>query len=287
MTVYILLPVHNRVEITKEFVACLRLQTHTDYHLILLDDGSTDGTAEMVRGGIANLTVLRGKGKWWWGGALHQGYLWLLKQGVPADALILIMNDDTRFDPDFIASGVSCLAKHRRTLLMAECYDLSCETLLDRGAHAEWKTLSFGPAQSPQDVNCLATRGLFLRMADFREIGGFHPRLLPHYLSDYEFTIRAHKKKMLLRTDPSVKVRLNRESTGLQTVDAGNGAGLLESFFSLRSAYDLRSWTCFVLLACPFRYIPVNLFRLYANAGKCFYSMIGSLAPGAKDKTLP
>ena len=48
-SLYILLPVHNRCDITREFIDCLKAQTFQDYHLVLIDDGSTDGTEQMVR----------------------------------------------------------------------------------------------------------------------------------------------------------------------------------------------------------------------------------------------
>jgi GT2 family glycosyltransferase len=246
------------------------LQNYSDYHLVLLDDGCQDGTAEMVQKRIPAATVLRGNGDWWWGGALHQGYLWLRKLAVNCDAIIVIMNDDTRFDPDFISNGVSFLQKGHRTLLMAEAFDDATKKNLDRGVHVDWDNFSFQPATSPKEINCLATRGLFLKMSDFLEIGGFHPVLLPHYLSDYEFTIRAYSKGMKLCTDPSVMLLLDAEKTGLQAVDSSTFRGVLRSLFSLRSANNLRSWIFFILLACPLRYVPRNLLRTCLHACKAF-----------------
>ena len=75
--ILIILPVHNRRATTALFIRCLRAQTYTNWHLLLIDDGPTDGTADMVRSEISKLTVLCGIGSWWWAGALHQGYRWL------------------------------------------------------------------------------------------------------------------------------------------------------------------------------------------------------------------
>ena len=75
--VYIILPVCNRRNITQKFVECLKSQTYTNYHLILVDDGSIDGTEEMVRSQIESLTVIKGNGNWWWAGGLQQGVDWL------------------------------------------------------------------------------------------------------------------------------------------------------------------------------------------------------------------
>ena len=53
---YILLPVHNRREITQKFIECLKSQTYQNYKLVLIDDGSSDGTAAMVQSQISDLT---------------------------------------------------------------------------------------------------------------------------------------------------------------------------------------------------------------------------------------
>jgi glycosyltransferase involved in cell wall biosynthesis len=78
--IYILLPVHNRREITKVFIDCLEAQTWQNYHLVLIDDGSTDGTEQVVRERVENLTVIRGNGNWWWAGCLQQGFNFLKKR---------------------------------------------------------------------------------------------------------------------------------------------------------------------------------------------------------------
>ena len=58
--VFLLLPVHNRKEVTGEFIQCLLRQTYQSYRLVLIDDGSTDGTAEMVSQAIPGVVVIQG-----------------------------------------------------------------------------------------------------------------------------------------------------------------------------------------------------------------------------------
>jgi GT2 family glycosyltransferase len=242
--------------------------------LVLLDDGCSDGTSTMVERLLPELTILHGKGDWWWGGALHQGYLWLLKKNVLHDSIILIMNDDSQICNNFLENGVSFLAHRRRTLLVAECYELATNTLLDRGVYVDWKKFTFTPVTSTAEVNCLTTRGLFLRMSDLEEIGGFYPKLIPHYLSDYEFTIRARRKGMELCTTPSVVLSVNSETTGLQSVSTETLSGLFQSLCSLRSANHLWSWTFFIIITCPVRWIPLNLARTYAHACRAFCATV-------------
>jgi GT2 family glycosyltransferase len=268
-TIHILLPVHNRREITRRFVECLKAQTHGNYHLILIDDGSTDGTAEMARDSIENLTVLRGSGDWWWAGSLQQGYLWLRAHSETWPNMLLIINDDTEFDANFLARGVDLLVGKERTLLLAHCYDRQNGEFIGSGVEVDWRDMSFREATAPERINCLSTRGLFLRVGDFLETGGFHPRLLPHYLSDYEFTIRAGRKGYQLCTDPSLVLRLDSDATGDHSYDTGSLSGFLKTF-SHKSAANPIALAIFIALACPWPWKPFHLAKLCLDTGHDF-----------------
>ena len=205
--IYVLLPVHNRRAVTEKFIACLLRQTERAFHLLLIDDGSRDGTAEMVRASGVPLTVIAGRGDWWWGGSLQQGYDWLLARKREDGAMVLIMNDDTQFEPDFLDAGRAALARSPKALLLAQAYRARSGEFLDAGVKADWRRLQFTPVRDPAAADCLSTRGLFLRLEDFLALGGFHPWLLPHYGSDYEFTARAKRRGYRLLSDPAVRRR--------------------------------------------------------------------------------
>lgn len=264
--IYILLPVHNRCEITRRFIECLKVQTYRNFHLVLIDDGSSDGTAEMVTESISALTVIRGKGNWWWAGSLQQGYLWLKKQNIPASDLVLIINDDTEFEPNFIEQGIKLVRQRTRTLLLAWSYSRQTGRLMDSGVHVDWRKLSYEQAGNPARINCLSTRGLFLRIVDFFEIGGFYPWLLPHYGSDYEFTMRAHRKGMTLLSDPAVKLRLDEETTGYHEMSSDSFFERLPKIFSKRSAINPLYGTMYIILTSPWFWIPYNILRVWLFA---------------------
>ncbi len=260
--VHVLLPVHNRCAVTEKFVRCLLAQTHTDWRLVLVDDGSKDGTEAMVRALVPNASVLKGKGNWWWGGSLHQAYKWLRRQRLPGDDIIMTINDDTLIEPNFLANGVAALKP--RSLLLAQQYDLSGK-FLEVGVHWDWRTLSARAVPDAAELNCLSTRGLFVHLSDFLEIGGFHPILLPHYLSDYEFTLRARKMGFALITAPNVRLRHDESLTGIHGLGGESIWRDLIRPFSIRSSSNPVYWTNFVLLACPPRYVAVNLWRVWIS----------------------
>jgi len=47
--VSVIIPTHNRCELVREAIASVCAQTHRDFELIVVDDGSDDGTRELVR----------------------------------------------------------------------------------------------------------------------------------------------------------------------------------------------------------------------------------------------
>ncbi|NTW58825.1 MAG: glycosyltransferase [Nitrospirae bacterium] len=245
---------HNRKEVTRRFTGCLAKQTYHNYHLLLIDDGSTDGTAAMVRAQIPSLTVITGTGNWWWGGSLHQGYLWLRKNAASPTDIVLIINDDNEFDPDFLEKAVEALRSRPKTFLLSECFGRKTGQWIEAGIHVDWKQFTFEHASAGKPMNCMSTRGLFFRVEAFSIVGGFHPLLLPHYLSDYEFTYRAGQKGITLATDPSVRVRLDESTTGYNRVEDASLLGRLKKVFSRRSAINPLTLSMFVALACPWQW---------------------------------
>lgn len=250
-TIHILLPVHNRREITRRFINCLKTQTAQNYHLVLIDDGSTDGTAEMVLNEIKSATIIKGHGDWWWAGSLQQGYRWLKLHKPPSSDIVLMINDDTVFGPDFLEKAVAVLRNRPKTFLQARCYSQQTGQLLDEGVYVDWKRFSFERPSTLRPINCLSTRGLFFRVEDFFTVGGLRPKLLPHYGSDYEFTIRAHRKGMDLAMDPSVELRLDVTTTGYHQVDNKSILRAVKSVFSRKSPINPITLSIFVALACP------------------------------------
>lgn len=256
---YIVLPVHNRRRTTQRFVSCLQQQTFEDFHLLLIDDGSTDGTSDLVRALIPSATVIRGIGRWWWGGSLHQGYRWLKSSNVPASSMVLTINDDAVFDANYLQTAVSILGQRQHTLLISNAYGEQSRKLFDGGIHADWRRLKFSLAAHPAEVNCASTRGLFLYAADFMDIGGFHPFLLPHYASDYEFTTRAYKKGYTLLADERLKLFANEAATGIATFEQETSyRDFLRHLFSKKYMLHPVYYANFIVLACPWPWKPFH-----------------------------
>lgn len=263
--IYILLPVHNRCAVTERFIDCLTAQTYTNFHLLLIDDGSTDNTDQMVQAKIKNLTVLKGKGDWWWAGSLQQGINWLEHRGVDDRDIVLFANDDITFDVDFLQKAVAILDNMKATLLLPQIRDEVTGLPKESGLEANLQKFTFKPAVSPDKINCLSTRGLFMRMEDLRKIGGFHPKILPHYWSDYEFTIRAYRKGLKLCTSSVIAISVDHTQTGYRNFDKSGFIDFLGNCFSKRTVLNPVYRSSFILLTSPLTNMPLNIYKAWRN----------------------
>ena len=263
LNVHILLPVHNRIEITRECLKLLGRQTLAPAQLIVIDDGSNDGTSDMVKAEAPQTIVIRGDGSLWWAGSLQVGLNFLSRQDVPHDDVVLFLNDDTSFDEYLLEHAARAMASSSASMLLAQAYSSRTGKLIEVGVRVDWKDFRFEPVANIEDANCLSTRGLFIRLGDALRVGGFRPRLLPHYLSDYEFTIRARRKGVRLITDPAVKLIVNEDATGQRLSDKRSLRAYLRSVFTKRSVPNPFYWTSFMLLACPPKYLPLNVYRVW------------------------
>lgn len=266
--IYILLPVHNRKAVTAGFVQCLKTQTFRNYHLVLIDDGSTDGTADMVKEAIPSATVLRGTGGWWWAGSLQRGLEWLEQEQVSDDAIVLFINDDVQFGPDYLDRAATVMDEKKGALVLSKTRDPNTGEITETGVTADLRRLTFKIADAADSINCLPTRGLFVHWRDVRRIGGFHTRLLPHYLSDYEYTIRAHNLGLRCETSTALLITSNEETTGYREISETGFRSSLAKLFSKKATANPVYWTSFVLLTAPPLWIVPGILRVWAGVTK-------------------
>ena len=262
--IYILLPIYNRKDITIKFVSFLKEQDYKNYKLILIDDGSVDGTADAVCIQLPKTTVITGKGNWWWAGSLEQGYKWLKKEQLTDSDIVLIINDDTEISNDFISKGISILNKNKKTLLLATAYDLKTGTLHDCGVLYDFNRNIRTIKNKGIQPNCLTTRGLFLTAKDFIDLGGFYPVLLPHYLSDYEFSIRAFRRGYNLVCSDEIQLKVDTLTSGIRNVDFGllKLNQFLKLYFSKSYLSNPIYSINFYLIAFPFPYNIKHAFKV-------------------------
>src|SRR5271157_5991048 len=100
--VFVVTVSHNRRQSTMAFCESLNRQTFRNFVLMLVDDGSTDGTVDLVRGYPFRKEICCGSGNLWWAGGVRRGLARLKALRPDPEDLVLIVNDDTTFEKDFL-----------------------------------------------------------------------------------------------------------------------------------------------------------------------------------------
>jgi GT2 family glycosyltransferase len=94
----VLMAAHNRRDLTVRALQSLEVARDVfNLTVILLDDASTDGTANAVQAAWPDAMVLTGDGNAFWNGGMHQAWLRALTLGVDG---YLWLNDDVDLDDD-------------------------------------------------------------------------------------------------------------------------------------------------------------------------------------------
>lgn len=216
MTVHVIVPVFNRLVMTQSLVACLRRQVlNHPLRILAVNDGSTDGTAKWLAD-QGDIEVLNGDGTLFWGGAVDLAVRHLQTKAAAED-WVLLMNNDTTVADDFVqrlldtaqanapaavGSVIRDEADHARLLSIGARVDAWCLLTRDLLENAGSQLVS----DAAVEVDALSGRGTLFPMASLIAAGGMRPRALPHYLADYEVSLRVRKHgwRLLVSTAAAV-----------------------------------------------------------------------------------
>ncbi len=268
--VYIVIPVHNRIEATRKCLQSLVKQSVSNTFTLLIDDGSTDGTSAMVSAEFPTVKIFQGNGDLWWTGAVNLAILYVLQSAGNAD-FVLTMNNDTMVRSNYIEELLTVYGSHPGSLVGSVSVDSTKEeSIIDSGTKISWVTGKYSKVSkaanytefctkypSTIDVDVLSGRGTLIPVSVFREIGLYDWQSLPHYGADFEFSIRAMRKGHKLIVATKALVISDWRTTGVKneySPIAWND--LLNSFRSIRSPNNLKYRWNFARKACPPLLLP-------------------------------
>lgn len=233
MTVWAVLAVFNRRAFTVKCIEQLMAQTWSDIKVVVVDDGSNDGTREVIRDRFPSVQVVEGDGNLYWTGSMRIGVEVVL-ESADHDDYLLVLNDDLVFDESFVADMVKVSCQHANALIHASNSFLDNKNVIDFGGRRmNWWTAkstlcnrgrrrSDFPKGHCEPSDMLWGRGLLVPMRILRKIGNYDYRY--QQSGDSEFSRRAAKLgyELLVTYDvvaykyPEDKPNINlREALGL------------------------------------------------------------------------
>ncbi len=209
--VELIMPVFNRREITLQALRSLqKINTRgLNVHIVVVDDGSSDGTGEAIAAEFPEVQVIRGDGSLHYAAGTNKGIRAALERNPD---FIVTMNDDAVFHDDFLQRLIRTARENPHSVVGALL-------LLWNEPHRvfqvdfQWNTLKGGWQQNhdlsafdfpeaPFEVEGMAGNCVLFPVDAITQCGLMDEDKFPHGWGDIQYLVRMRKRGWKLMVDP-------------------------------------------------------------------------------------
>jgi GT2 family glycosyltransferase len=265
----VVIPVHNRLSSTRKLLSELRAAEHDEALVVVVDDGSTDGTTSYLRKHDADVVVLPGTGQLWWSGGANVGCRFAIEAG--AEVLLLLNNDNVHISPNCVSELATCATTYGGCASPVVLNE-GTGRIRHAGGTMSWPLrgielreagASYHPGLQRVECDWLPGNALAFSALLFTELGGFDEKTFPQYRGDTDFTLRARAHGRPCIVSYSCWVSNDEKKSGLNFYSRVSPKSFLLGLFSLKSSYQLRGTWRFARRYCPPWLIPAYLTLFY------------------------
>ncbi|SRR6056297_457689 len=270
-SVAILIPVHNKLHLTKECLQGLQnlinevnFKDSVNYSIVLIDDGSEDGTEQWVKKKFHDIHLLKGDGNLWWSGGVNAGAKYAFEE--KNFNYVLLWNNDITPDKGYF-SNLS------RIILEGDEETIAGSKICDLEDHNKIWSMGgvFNPVNGENymigidkevdnhnfqyfEPDWLTGMGTLIPRNVPEKIGYLNENDFPQYFGDTDYTYRAKLAGFKLKVFPQLVIFNNTANTGI--VHGGNFFQLIRTLYSTRSKYNFKKeW---------------KFYRMYAESRKAY-----------------
>ena len=115
--IFICISVYNRVELTIKCIESIYRQKFNDFKIIICDDGSSDGTCDIIRERYSEVIVLKGNGNLWWAGGTNQCIQKALQMSNSDNDYIFTLNNDTELTDGLLEKIYNLSKKYKNYII--------------------------------------------------------------------------------------------------------------------------------------------------------------------------
>ena len=250
-----IIPIHNGREETLAFLDSMGRVTYPNLEIIVVDDGSTDGSAGAIAEMFPVVIIISGDGQLWWSGATNLGVREAMRRG--AD-FVLTINNDNVVEPGFLEPLVETSLTRSRSLVTSKMFDFDDRTYVcSFGGKIDWLIGEIRDYTNRRDtcnfdelMECDWVHGscTIIPVDAFHELGMFDQANYPQYHGDAEFSLRAKRHGYRLLVEPrSVVCNRTAVSAGTSSLNSGRIRAMLSDYrspFFFRANYRLYMEYC-------------------------------------------
>jgi len=254
--IYICIPVFNRIGYTRKCLRSIYEQSYKEFSVIICDDGSTDGTGDILASEFPEVTVLKGTGDLWWSGGTNKCVEYALRTA-GNDDYIFTLNNDTELTGDTLNILVDFAGRNPKSIVSCGNYFNNERQKLEATAFVKknrwpfslYHKLLFPWGQNAGDlkkkvfeVDSVSGKGVLIPAEVFRKVGLYNAEKLPQYHGDTEFTRRAVKAGYRIFINLDAVIYTDQSASGIGQVNSKVSIReFIHSFSSKRSENYLPS----------------------------------------------
>ncbi|MFT5672223.1 MAG: GT2 family glycosyltransferase [Polaribacter sp.] len=251
----ILIPVYNRLEITKKGLESIYLALHQYeesgkgsiyFEIVVVDDGSTDGTSEWVAQNHPTAHIEKGDGNLWWTGSINKGAKFAID--ILNSNYLLLWNDDVFPKKDYFIELEKIVFKKPKNVIIGSLiyiYNSNREIWSVGGKFnslfGKLSMLNSIKSGSSEIIQCDWQPGMgTLIDADIIDSNNlwWDEKNFPQYFGDSDFVLRAKKKGVMVSTNLNLIAFNNIETTGHKGTQNFNE--VLLALKSIKSIYNVK-----------------------------------------------
>lgn len=278
--VAIVVPTFNRKKLLVECLSMINAQTVQPELVIVVNDGSSDGTSEILKNDFPQVIELNGDGNLWWTGSVNVGIEYVLKNH-PGIKGIILQNDDVKFNNNWIENLTNIANENPKALigsLTVDVKDGDRITYAGKSTHPWFayskyyhrnKKLSSFKEDLLIESFDLIGRGLYIPIEVFHELGLFDFEHFKHR-GDTELPLRAkYAGYKLLVSSRALVMEYTNTTAAVDIKEKYSLKDFKPKFFDFRSSayWKYRYYYGKILAKNPVQHMVFFSCRMFIHLG--------------------
>lgn len=218
---HLIVPIHNASEYLPAFLDSLKAQSYQGFQLVVVDDGSTDGSSSIVHDHFPEARILHGDGNFWWTKSINTGIRFSLNDA--ECRYVLLLNVDMVADSQYLETMIAANGESEDMILGSAIYDIAKQTKYDLGWKINWLTagavnnasMSHDDSRVLLEVDVVSGRGMLVPRRIIENIGFFDEARFPQYYADVAYSVKALKKGYHIYCNQKGILFSHTEATGI------------------------------------------------------------------------